>query len=110
MSNYPTVYIKPTFDTQTLVHRVNVCLTEAQMYNDGMKVNDPNPTFVPSGRSWGQLLASMQHTYVSTKKWIEVPDNVKHWSDQDFGVAHQVLDQLKEFLLTGEVQSVKEEA
>jgi len=108
MSSYPTVYIKPTFDTQTLVHRVNVCLTEAQMYNDGL-VTD-NPVYVPSGRSWGELLSSMQYTYVSTKKWIEVPDNVKHWSDQDFGVAHQVLDQLKEFLLSGEVQPVKEEA
>ena len=106
--SYPTVYIKPTFDTQTLVHRVNVCLTEAQMYNDGL-VTD-NPVHVPSGRTWGQLLSAMQHTYVSTKKWIEVPDNVKYWNEWDFHVAHQVLDQLKEFLLTGEVQPVSEEA
>ena len=106
--SYPTVYIKPTFDTQTLAHRVNVCLTEAQMYNDGL-VTD-NPVIVPSGRTWGQLLSAMQHTYVSTKKWIEVPDNVKHWNQWDFHVAHQVLDQLKEFLLTGEVQPVTEEA
>ena len=106
--SYPTVYIKPTFDTQTLVYRVNVCLTEAQMYNDGLDIN--NPTAVPSGRSWGQLLSAMQHTYVSTKKWIEVPNNVKQWNDQDFGVAHQVLDRLKDFLLTAEVQPVEEEA
>lgn len=110
MSSYPTVYIKPTFDTQTLVHRVNVCLTEAQMYNDGMKVNDPNPTFVPSGRSWGQLLSAMQHTYVSTKEWIEVPENVKYWNQWDFHVADQVLTRLKDFLLTGEVKPVEEEA
>lgn len=106
--SYPTVYIKPTFDTQTLVHRVNVCLTEAQMYNDGL-VTD-NPVIVSSGRTWGQLLSAMQHTYVSTKKWIEVPDNVKQWNEQDFRVASQVLARLKDFLLTGEVQPAEEEA
>ena len=106
--SYPTTYIKPTFDTQTLVHRVNVCLTEAQMYNDGLVTDDP--VYVPSGRSWGQLLSAMQHTYVSTKKWIEVPNNVKSWNEQDFRVADQVLDRLKDFLLTGEVQPVEEEA
>ena len=106
--SYPTVYIKPTFDTQTLAHRVNVCLTEAQMYNDGLDAGDP--TAVPSGRSWGQLLSAMQHTYVSTKKWMEVPSNVKSWNDQDFRVVYQVLDRLKDFLLTAEVQPVEEEA
>ena len=106
--SFPTIYVKPTFDTQGLAYRVNVCLTEAQMYNDGLVTDEP--VFVPSGRSWGELLSAIQHTYISTKKWIEVPDNVKHWNDQDFGVAHQVLDQLKEFLLSGEVQPATEEA
>ena len=108
MSSYPTQYIKPTFDTQTLVYRVNVCLTEAQMYNDGLDADDPKA--VPSGRSWGQLLSAMQYTYVSTKKWIEVPNNVKQWNEQDFHVANQTLERLKDFLLTGEVQPVEEEA
>ena len=106
--SYPTTYIKPTFDTQTLVHRVNVCLTEAQMYNDGLATDDP--VYVPSGRTWGQLLSAMQHTYVTTKKWIEVPNNVKSWNEQDFRVTDQVLARLKDFLLTGEVQPVEEEA
>jgi len=106
--SYPTQYIKPTFDTQTLAYRVNVCLTEAQMYNDGLVTDDP--IVVPSGRTWGQLLSAMQNTYVTTKKWIEVPDNVKHWNEKDFRVADQVLARLREFLLSGEVQPVEEEA
>ena len=100
--SYPTVYIKPTFDTQTLAYKVNVCLTEAQMYNDGFAADES--VTVPSGRTWGQLLSSIQQTYISTKKWIDIPNNVKHWNDQDFGVAYQVLDRLQDFLLTGEVQ------
>ena len=106
--SYPTIYIKPTFDTQTLVYRVNVCLTEAQMYNDGLAAD--NPICAPSGRTWGQLLSAMQHTYVSTKEWIEVPDNVKSWNESDFHVVDQVLARLREFLLTGEVQPTKEGA
>ena len=106
--SFPTQYIEPTFDTQTLVHRVNICLTEAQMYLDGRVADEP--VYVPSDRTWGQLLSAMQHTYVSTKKWIEVPNNVKLWNDWDFYVANQVLERLKDFLLTGEVQPAEEEA
>ena len=106
--SYPTIYVKPTIDTKGLCSVVNHCLTELQMYDQGL-IND-EPVTVPSLRTRGQLLCAIQRKYIMTKKWMSDPENVRLWNNWDFHVAEQALDRIEKYLLTGKIDPVTEEA
>ncbi len=100
------IYITPTFNTQVVAAKVNSILTEAQMYNDGLQ-ND-EPVFVPSGRTWCQILSSAQQIRIDCEEWIDSTTLGEGFIAADWAVLEQVVNVLEYLLLQGKV-SIKQQ-
>lgn len=106
--SFPTIYVEPTIATKALCSTTNHCLTELQMYDQGLI--DDEPVTVPSLRTRGQLLCAIQRKYIKTKELMSDPFNVRLWNDWDFYVAEQALGRIEKYLLTGKIDPATEEA
>ena len=94
-------FIIPTFNTQVVTAKVNAILTEVQAYNVALQ-ND-EPVSVPTGRSFGSLLAAAQQIRIECEEWIDSTTLGEGFVAGDWSVLEQIVLALEYLLLQGKV-------
>lgn len=96
-----SIYIIPTFNTNVVTSKVNSILTEIEMYNKGLK-ND-EPVSVPSLRTRGELLEKSQQIRIECEEWLDSTTLGAHFNKSDWSVIQQIVNVLEYVLLQGKV-------
>ena len=95
-----SIYIIPTFDTQTVSQITNEILTELAMYDRALDQDEP--VSVPSLRTRGELLSAAQKIYIDVCRWIDLPFSAD-LTQKDMDVLIQITKVLKAYLLSGKI-------